>query len=219
MAKVMARRCGACDEAVTIDVNDIKDVVYFKGTYYHKGCFEKLAREKAANKRCSKDWKIALDDGMRQIEADAKHMINYCYGRDLLYEHLLSNYDICSISAYCETTINKVLAGTYKGKSKPIPYRDFAECWVAMQPELDKIYANNKRLGKSMTGDQRINYDLAVVVRAYPQWKKGQEYNRCKAENRKISEQKEIKIDYSKIKITSASSGLGDISDLLDEII
>lgn len=170
MAETMARRCGACDEAVTIDVNDIKDVVYFKGSYYHKSCFEKLATKKASNKRCSKDWKAALDDGMRQIETDAKYIINYCYGRDLLYGHLLNNYDICSVSTYCETTINKVLTGTYKGKSKPIPYRDFAECWVAMQSELDKIYVNNKRLGKSMTGDQRINYDLAVVVRKIPEY-------------------------------------------------
>lgn len=181
MAETMARRCGACDKAVTIDVNDIKDVVYFKGSYYHKSCFEKLATKKASNKRCSKDWKAALDDGMRQIEADAKHMINYCYGRDLLYEHLLSNYDICSISTYCEITINKVLAGTYKGKSKPIPYRDFAECWVAMQPELDKIYANNKRLGKSMTGDKRINYDLAIVVRKVPEYLAGKEKKKTAA--------------------------------------
>ena len=181
MAEVMARRCGACDEAVTIDVNDIKDVVYFKGSYYHKSCFEKLATKKASNKRCSKDWKAALDDGMRQIEADAKYMINYCYGRDLLYGHLLGNYDICSISAYCETTINKVLTGTYKGKSKPIPYRDFAECWVAMQSELDKIYANNKRLGKSMTGDQRINYDLAIVVRKVPEYLAGKEKKKTAA--------------------------------------
>ena len=218
MVKTITRKCKNCEGAIIIDVNDIKDVVYFKGSYYHKSCFEKLATKKAANKRCSKDWKVALDDDMRQIEADAREITNYCYGRDLLYDHLLETYDICSVSTYCESTINKVLTGTYKGKSKPIPYRGFAECWVAMQPELDKIYANNKRLGKSMTGDQRVNYDLAVVVRAYPQWKKSQEYDRRKAENRKISEQKEIKIDYSKIKTTNASSGLGDISDLLDEI-
>lgn len=219
MANVMVRKCNDCKGAITIDVNDIKDVVYFKKYYYHKSCFEKLATKKSLSKRSSSDWKEALDDGMKQIQADAKYMINYCHGRDLLYEHLLSNYDICSISTYCEDTINKVLTGTYKGKSKPISYRDFAECWVSIQPELDKIYVNNKRLGKSMSGDQRINYDLAVVVRMYPQWKKSQEYNKRKTENRNISEQKEVKIDYNKIKTTNESSGLGDISDLLDEII
>lgn len=218
MSDVLTRKCAKCKGAIEIDVNDIKNVVYFDKLYYHLFCFEDLATQKASNKRCSIKWKEALNDGLKQVQHDAEYIINYCYGRDLLFDHLLNNYNICAVSSYIQMTIDKVIKGNYKGKSKPILYRDFAECWIAMQSELNKIYANNKRLGKSMSGDQRINYDLAVVVSMYPQWKKKQEYNKRKIENRSISEQKEIKIDYSKIKTTNASSGLGDISDLLDEI-
>lgn len=218
MGDVLERTCFKCKKVMAIDVDNVNNVVYFKDHYYHIDCFKELAIKRASDKRCIPAWKEALDDGMRQIQKDASHMIDYCYGNNLLTKHLLSNYDIYSVSNYSRKIIESVITGKYKGKSKPISYRALAECWIAEQPELDKIYLNNKRLGKIMSGDQRVNYDLAVVVRLYPKWKSEREYNRQKIENRNISEQKEIKIDYNKIKIENTNSGLGDISDLLDEI-
>lgn len=218
MAEIITRKCAKCKGVIEIDVDDTKDVVYFDKKFYHEDCFIETATKKASNKRSSFSWQEALDDGLRQISKDAKYNIDYCYGRDLLFEHLLHNYDVCAISSYANMLISNVVNGRYKGKSKPILYREFAECWISVQSDLDNIYKKNKRIGKNMTGDQRINYDLAIVVRTYPEWKKKQEYKKQKIENRNIAEQRKINIDYAQIKTCESSSGLGDINDLLDEI-
>jgi hypothetical protein len=218
MNNIITRKCAKCKGVIEINVDDIRGIVYFDKKFYHKDCFIETATKKAANKRSSLSWQEALNDGLRQISKDAKYNIDYCYGRDLLFEHLLHNYDICAISSYANMLISNVVSGKYKGKSKPILYRDFAECWIGVQSDLDNIYANNQRLGKNMTGDQRIVYDIAVVVRTYPEWKRKQEHKKKKAENRNVAEQHKINIDYAKIKTNEKNSGLGDISDLLDEI-
>ena len=216
MGEIITRKCAKCKSVIEIDVDDIKDVVYFENLYYHKSCFEDLATLKASNKRCSPKWKGALDDGLRQVQKDANYIINYCYGRDLLFEHLLHNYDVCVISSYIQMTVDKVVRGNYKGKSKPIPYREFAQCWIDGQSTLNKIYTNNKQVGKNMGGDQRLIYDLAVVVNRFPKWKNA----KIKLEKEKqefINSVKFDDIDMSKI-------GQGkqvkrtDISDISDDI-
>ena len=218
LEKIITRKCACCKDVIEIDVNDIRDVVYYDKKFYHKECFVEAATKKAANKRSSLGWKNALDDGLRQITKDAVYNINYCYGRDLLFEHLLSNYDVYSISSYANMLISNVVSGKYKGRSNPILYRNLAECWIDSQSSLNNIYSNNLRLGKSMTGDQRVIYDLAVVVRTYPEWKRKQEQKKKKIENRNVAERRKINIDYTQIQTIKTNSGLGDISDLLDEI-
>lgn len=218
MGDVVTRKCACCKGTIVIDIDDIDDVVYFDKLYYHKACFRELVSKKATNKRCSPKWKAVLDMGLKQPEDDAKYIINYCYGRNKLFDHILRHYDIYAISSYAKMLMENVVSGEYKGKSKPIMYRDFADCWIDMQPDLDSIYKNNQRLGKNMTDDQRINYDLAVVVRTYPEWKRKIEHEKKNAKNRNVPEQCKINIDYSQIKTQTHHDGLDDISDLLDEI-
>lgn len=224
MVDVLTRKCAKCKGEIEIDVNNIRDVVYFDKSYYHKNCFKELAQQKASNKRCSVKWQEALSDDLKQVSKNANYIVNYCYGRDLLFEHLLNSYDICAISSYIKMALDNVVVGKYKGKSKPIPYRELAECWIAIHSELNKIYANNKRLGKSMTGDQRINYDLAVVVRMYPQWKKNHEKKKVEQdEQKKIiqSIRAQSAIDYMSLgKQTNHSSetDIDDMNSLLDAI-
>lgn len=172
MGDIVTRKCACCKGEIEIDVDDVRDVVYFDKLYYHKSCFEQLVAQKAANKRCSPKWKAMLGMGLKQLEKDAEQIVSSRYGHDKLFDHMLFHYDIYTISTYTQKLMDNVVNGQYKGKSKPISYRDFADCWVDMQPDLDSIYKNNQRLGKNMTSDQRINYDLAVVVRTYPEWKK-----------------------------------------------
>lgn len=218
MGDKLVRKCAKCKGEIVVDIDDIKDVVYFKKLYYHLSCFKEAATEKSHNKRCSPDWKEALNDNFRRAIQEAQDTLIYCYGRDKLYNHILDNYDVLAVSRYLEMQMHNVVVGQYKGRSKPISYIELANCWVSVQSELDQIYSNNKKIGKNMAGDQRINYDLAVVVGMYPKWKKTQDIIKTKAANRKVEEQNVIKIDYTQIKTLEAEDGLGDINDLLDEI-
>ena len=218
MGDTVTRKCAYCKGEIVVDVDDVRDVSYFDKLYYHTSCLHELAIQKSANKRCSSKWKDVLTTGWRQVQTDAKNTINYCYGHDKLFDHILCHYNVYAISSYTKMMMENVVKGTYKGKSKPIPYRDFADCWMESQAKLDEVYCYNQKHGKSMTDEQRINYDLAIVVRTYPDWKMKQEYNKRKIENRNVAEQRKVNIDYTQIKAQEFSDGLGDISDLLDEI-
>ena len=214
--KTITRKCACCKGVIEIDVNDIRDVVYYDKKFYHKECFIEAATKKAANKRSSLGWKNALDDDLRQVTKDAIYNINYCYGRDLLFEHLLKNYDVYSISSYANMLISDVVNGKYKGKSRPIPYIDFAHCWIEGQRTLDKINAENKQLGKKMNGDQRIIYDLAVVVNKFPKWKSAK--LRLENERQRIVQEASFEeVDMSRIGQTKQVKKK-DISDISDDI-
>lgn len=218
MGDIVTRKCAYCKDVIEIDVDDVKGVVYLDKSYYHKACFSQVVAQKIANKRCSLKWKMMSETGFKHLEKDAEYVVNQRYGHDRLFDHMLYHYDIYTISSYTQKLMDNVVNGQYKGKSKPIAYRDFADCWIDIQPDLDSIYKNNQRLGKNMTDDQRINYDLAVVVRMYPEWKKKIEYKKKKMENRNVVEQPKVNIDYTQFKTQSSCDGLDDISALLDEI-
>ncbi len=175
MVETVERKCNKCKQPIVIDKNDINEVVLFKELYYHEDCFRALAAEKAANPRTSPEWKKALDDNLVQVKQAAIQAINYKIGHDMLWDHLLASYNINMVTKYISKTTEQVVNGTYKGKSNPIPYRDFATCWIESQPDLNRIAMKNEHLGKKMAGDQRINYDMAIVVRYYPEWKKAKE--------------------------------------------
>ena len=218
MGAILRRKCAKCKKIIEIDVDDIKDVMYFENLYYHDSCFRALVDKRSVNKNALPKWKEILDDDFKQVEKDAYYIVNYYYGRDLLFNHLLSTYDINAVSTYMAKQFDAVIKGEYKGKSKPIEYRDLASCWIEIQPQLNKIYNNKQRFGVNMTDTQRIIYDLAIVVGEYNNWRKSKELLKIKEANRKLEEQKTARIDYTKIKTIENSDGLGDINDLLDEI-
>lgn len=220
MSKVVIRKCKACDAAIEIDPDNVCDLVYFKKVYYHESCFRELAIKRSSRKNSLPDWKEALDDNLRQVKKDADYMINYGVGHDALYDHIVEHYDVVIVPPGSKRLMEDVVGGEYKGKSKPIPYRDFAQCWIELQNDLDKIYSYNKQNGKQMTVGQRMNYDLAIVVSRYPDWKKTKEKRKAEVIEQQNKAKENIKIDYSKIKSTASENGvLDDISDLLDDLI
>ena len=220
MSKMVIRKCTACGEAIIIDPDNVHDLVYFKKVYYHERCFRELAIKRSSRKNSSPDWKEALDDNLSQVKKDAEYMINYGIGHNALYDHIVEHYDVVTVPPGSKRLMEDVVGGEYKGKSKPIPYRDFAQCWIELQKDIDKIYSYNKQNGKQMTTMQRLNYDLAVVVGRYPDWKKAKEKHKAEVIEQQNKAKENIKIDYSRIKSTKNDNGvLDDISDLLDDLI
>lgn len=175
MVETIERKCQHCKQPIVVDKNDINGIIFFKDYYYHEDCFMTLATKRAANPRSSPAWKEALNDNLINLKKETISALNYWIGRDNLWDHLLTNYDINSVSTYVSKKADQIVQGKYGGKSNPIPYRDFAACWIESQVGLDKIAMKNEHLGKKMTGDQRINYDMAIVVRRFPEWKKEKE--------------------------------------------
>ena len=93
--------------------------------------------------------------------------------------------------------------------------------WKDYQKELDKTNAWNKHHGKVIDGEVRVNYDLAILMSNYVKYSKAKEKSKKEAEEKEKQSRvkKSVNIDYSKIKAVEQNDGLGDISDLLEDLI
>jgi hypothetical protein len=111
--------------------------------------------------------------------------------------------------------------GSYKHKKcNPIDMETIMGTWKWGQKHLDKIAANNKAKHKGPSNDeQRLNYDLAIVVQHVGDYKK--HITSTKEEQAMVEEriEKQSKINYENLYKQSASQAHSDsIIDLMNEI-
>lgn len=217
MANSTVRKCEHCKDSILIDRNNVHDVILFKNKYYHKKCFKERVEQRLTSKNPHKMWKDALSH-VSEYENDAREAIEFWFNRDDIYNHLLDNYDIVEVPGTVFTRLDAVITGTYGRKSKPIDYADFVACWRDGQTTLNRINRNNRVNGKNIDGVHRINYDLAVVLKKFPQWRKHQEKLKAERIEAERAQREAVRINYdSMIRTEIKHEGLDDISDLLDE--
>ena len=217
MAESTVRKCDHCKDSILIDRNNIHDVVLFNNKYYHCKCFEERVQQRLSKKKPHPMWIDALSH-VYEYKADAEEAIEFWFKRDDIYNHLLDNYDIVEVPSSVFTRLDAVITGTYGRKSKPIDYEDFVACWRDGQTTLNRIYRKNKIAGKNIEGVARINYDLAVVLKHFPQWRKKQEKLKAERIEAERAQREAVRINYnSMIRTEIKQEGLDDISDLLDE--
>ena len=110
--------------------------------------------------------------------------------------------------------------GIYKRRRcQPIDCDTLLDMWKYYQKDLDKTYIYNKTRGKDMEGESRANYDLAILMGKYGAYKKAKAQEEAAEIERQMQSQKDVQINYDKIKIVDSTDGLEDISALLDDII
>jgi hypothetical protein len=180
-----------------------------------------MATEKAASKRGKPQmWQDALVN-MSNFEAEIKSVLEYTVARDDLHLWLLDNYNITTTPEWFWTTVSNLHNGMYKRKRcKPVPIRTLCECWKWGQHKLNEINKNNKSHNKGPTNDnERLQYDLAILVSKVPQFLAYKEKQKAAEMERQREMKENIKVDYNKIvNNTSQSNNLQDISSLVDDI-
>ena len=219
MGKTITRKCACCKGAIEIDVNDIRDVVYFQDKYYHYDCFESMAAQKAASKRGKPQmWQDALDN-IWEIESDTKNMLAQFIARDELNAWLLSNYDIVMVPSYFWQLVADLEKGVYKRqRCKPVSVGTLCECWKWGQRGLNKIAINNKMNHKGPGDDvDRLRYDLAILISKYPLFLK-QQSKKLASQAALSIERQQPKIDYSTLEKSNINDDENDILDLMDEV-
>lgn len=218
--KAGTRKCAHCNEEINVRNKDkLDNVLRYKGKFYHKDCFTQLAESRVAkNNRYSASWQEALDNISLFIE-DAKQSIGRKIKTDPLNDYLLLNYEVATLGPLFWSTVADIGNGIYRNKRcKAISCDVLLDMWKWYQKDLNNTYVWNKTHGKDMAGEMRVKYDLAILMNKYGEYMKF----KAKKEKARINQQikkEEHKIDYNKIKSTSKTDGLGDISDLLDELI
>lgn len=220
MPETILRKCDACKGAIEINTNDIKDVLSFKNVYYHKVCFCELANKKIQSKRGKPaDWQYGLDN-LLELENEAKERLEYPVVKDNFNYYLISHYNVVAVPDRLWTVVGDLGKGIYKRKKcNPVKLKTLFEAWKWGQHKLDKIYKQNRMNNKGpKTDDERILYDLAVLVRKIPNYLA----HKAKTEALQEEARKETKnthINYNAIqKVENKSDSLDDISSLLDDM-
>ena len=214
------RKCDVCKQQIPITRNNIHGIAKLKTLFYHTECLTEWAQDRVQRKGHARHWEFALAN-MAACEEDARKAIERRFVQDDFHMYLLKTYDVIDIDLRFWTVVNLLEQGEYrKRKCNPVSMETLFGAWKWGQEKLDKIDRNNKMKHTGpQTGMERINYDLAVLINKVPIYLKEKAKREVEAAEVIIQNQNDIKIDYSTIKANKKSDGLGDISDLLDELI
>lgn len=119
--------------------------------------------------------------------------------------------------------MDSVYKGTYKNLNRPVPPEDLLDMWKQKRNYLDKVAEQNRKKGTEITGVNRVNYDLAILLSkydAYLDWKEKQQIAIAEINN---SKKRCIeKIEYTDvvrpINVKQNTNTTIDINSILDEI-
>ena len=217
--KLNQRKCEACDDPIIINRSSISNIILYKEKYYHKDCFIARATRLAARKtQYAQEWQQALDN-LPTLEAEATNKLTFYFERDDLNKYLLEYYNLTEIRSTFWTVISDLYSGIYRGKRcKEITPKEILELWKWGQKNLDTIAVRNKMNNRGpKDGEQRLRYDLAILLKHRIQFQKYLE--------QKDIAQNEMKenIPYDNIDISRIGKSpirtKRDLSDIADDIL
>ncbi len=129
-----------------------------------------------ANKGIASGKRVAIWEKLLnripELQEEAKKNLGHGLIRDEFNEYLLNHYDIISVPNRFWQIIEDIGNGNYrKNKCRPTDIDRIFQTWKWGQSNLDKIASNNKIKNKGpKSDDERLNYDLAIVLKHVPQY-------------------------------------------------
>ena len=143
--------------------------------------------------------------------------------RNELYEFLFEMYNISFFPNYFYIKMDSVYKGTYKNLNRPVPPEDLLDMWRQKRNYLDRVAEQNRKKGTEISGVNRVNYDLAILLSrydAYLKWKEQQEL--AVAEVNDSKKRSIERIEYTDVIRPSSNKQTNktgiDINSMLDEI-
>lgn len=219
MAETIKRKCDECKGEIIIERNKMRGPILFKKKYYHHECFCQFCERKSSTKRGLPFWQNVLDN-IDEYKDDAAEKSLYQFSKDDLNEWILSHYDVVALPSRFWNVVADLENGDYnKKKCKPVSVILLYNAWRWGQKNLDSINRKNKqkRTGPK-TDAERVNYDLAIIIKHIPDYLKAKAKRDAEEVEREARAKDKVKIDYNNINNTSVKTeGLDDISDLLDD--
>ena len=222
MSSKTTRKCGKCGEKITIDRQSLNNIVYYQNKFYHIDCFVEKANQGMDSTRYAAHWQEILNR-LPEFQAEAKRRLEHYMIRDEFNDYLLANYDVYAVSERFWNIAEDISNGIYKRKKcKAIDMQTLMDAWKWGQKKLDKIAANNKAKNKGPQNDeQRLNYDLAIILQHIGDYKKHVEKEKVAREEIIQATKKQPKIDYSSLNKntqTKTEIDTSDMSVLINEI-
>lgn len=174
--KKTIRKCPFCEDG--IDINKVDNTFFVDGSkYIHCQCFVK---HKTSLKKGA--WgQGKCDDYIKQKLMTVEDDVAQRTIKKRLTDWVFEAYDISYLPTYFYTKLESIFSGTFKGQSRPVLPEHLLDMWQQKKLYLDKIATRNAAAGKEISGVNRINYDIAIVLSkydAYLDWKAQREVDK-----------------------------------------
>ena len=210
------RKCGTCGQDIVVDRHNLDNIAFYQNRYHHVGCLVDKANKGIASGKRVAIWEKLLNR-IPELQEEAKKNLGHGLIRDEFNEYLLNHYDIISVPNRFWQIIEDIGNGNYrKNKCRPTDIDRIFQTWKWGQSNLDKIASNNKIKNKGpKNDDERLNYDLAIVLKHVPQYLAYEAKNKAVAAEIKNTSAFED-IDLSKIG-QKKTEKKNDVSDIFDD--
>ena len=214
------RKCSCCGEDFYISKDNIDDAIYYDKKTYHSSCFINICNKRSQMKRedVSQKWTWVLNH-LDSIKQESYEHLKLAVIKEDVFNFIKDAYDITIIPTTVWQKLSNIYNGTFKGMTYGIPPEHLLDMWERKIDMLNGIANRNSTKGKTMNADQRINYDLSVLVNKYDSYLKWLEKQKILEAEKEIEKNENIvgkTIGYVVQKAEKNNSD--DISDLVDDI-
>ena len=214
------RKCSCCGEDFYISKDNIDDAIYYDKKTYHSSCFINICNKRSQMKRedVSQKWTWVLKH-LDSIKQESYEYLKLAVSKENVFNFIKDAYDITIIPTTVWQKLSNIYNGTFKGMTYGIPPEHLLDMWKRKIDMLNGIANRNSTKGKTMNADQRINYDLSVLVNKYDSYLKWLEKQKILEAEKEIEKNENIvgkTIGYVFQK--TEKSNVDDISDLVDDI-
>ena len=215
------RKCSCCGEDFYISKDNIDDAIYYDKKTYHSSCFINICNKRSNMKRkdTSQKWTWVLNN-LDSIKQESFKHLKLETDKDDVFNFIINAYDLTIIPTTIWQKLNDIYNGTFKGMSVGIPPSDLLDMWKRKIDMLNGIAKKNELKGIHMQPDQRLNYDLSILVNKYDsylKWKEKQKILETEKETEKTQNIVGQSIGYTK-NINQDNNDTDDISSLVDDI-
>lgn len=214
------RKCSCCGQDFYISNDNIEDAIYYDKKTYHSSCFINMCQKRSQMKRqdVSTKWTWVLNH-LDTIKQETINHLRITVAKDDVFNFIKDAYDVTIIPSTVWQKLADIYNGTFRGMSFGIPPEHLLDMWKKKIDMLNGIANRNNTKGKSMSADQRINYDLSVLVNKYDSYLKWLEKQKIiEAEKEQENSENIVGKSIGYVSHKTEKNNSDDISDLVDDI-
>lgn len=216
------RKCDCCKENICISKDTVDDAIFYDKKSYHRKCFIDICNKRAKMKRVvvAEKWQWALKNIEKIQNKSNLHYQDAIY-KEEINQFILDEYDLTIIPSSVWKKLNNIYMGTWKGMSVGISPEELIDMWKRKIGYLNKVANQKITKGTQVSSDQRINYDLSILINKYDGYKKWKESQKILESDIQLI-RKSSSVGTSIIKEVSKKNSDKnedeEISDLVDDI-
>ena len=187
------RKCSCCGEDFYISKDNIDDAIYYDKKTYHSSCFINICNKRSQMKRedVSQKWTWVLNH-LDSIKQESYEHLKLAVVKENVFNFIKDAYDITIIPTTVWQKLSNIYNGTFKGMTYGIPPEHLLDMWERKIDMLNGIANRNNTKGRTMNVDQRINYDLSVLVNKYDSYLKWLEKQKILEAEKEIEKNENI---------------------------